>query len=148
MHGEKYSQAVHFLLATDYNEAIANFMKSDGPKRAKVDAKCVPDLTNNTRKFQLISAGMSLFRLDDIFTQSKLASPEDLVSDNGGQHLDAPTATLIKMRRAGVNAWDLAELLRLPNDPKWSLEGPMEDMLYILTRGCPTLQIILHQIKR
>lgn len=69
--GTAYSQGVHFTLSLDYHEIMASFMKQGGLGRAKVDANCAPNLTDNTRKFQLISAGTNIFRSDDIFSKAR-----------------------------------------------------------------------------
>lgn len=65
------------------------------------------------------------------------------------KYIDTLSPTLTKMRYAGIDAFDLAELLKSPGDPDWTIiTGKMEDMLFILARGCPTLQFILQQIQR
>lgn len=146
-HGESYSQAVHYNLALDFNEAIQNFMKKGGMERAAIDARVKPNLTENTRKFLMISSGTNLYRLDDIFRKADDKANLSTSTRKDGK-MDLHTPTLTKMRHAGVDAFDLAEILRVDSDPKFTARsGSVQDGLWILVRGCPVLQVILQQVR-
>lgn len=147
-HGESYSQAVHYNLALDFNEAIQNFMKKGGMERAAVDSRVRPNLTENTRKFLLISAGTNLYRLDDIFRKADDKAFLSGSTRKDGK-MDLHTPTLTKMRRAGVDAFDLAEIVMVDSDPEWNAATSIcpKNALWILTRGCPVLQVILQQVR-
>lgn len=109
-------------------------MMNGGMARASTDARVRPNLTENTRKFLLISSGINLYRLDKIFRK---ADDKKFLSKNGKMDLHTPTLTM--MRHAGVDAFDLADILGNPNwDP---VTGSAEDCA--LDPGprvsCPTI---------
>lgn len=147
-HGESYNQAVHYNLSMDYNEAVSAFMKAGGMDRAAIDSSIRPNLTENTRKFLMISSGTNLYRLDDIFRKANDKANVSGSTRKDGK-MDLHTPTLTKMRRAGVDAFDLVEIVRVDSDPEWDSETSMnpKDALWILVRGCPVLQFILQQVR-
>lgn len=100
---------------------------------AVIDSSHIANFTDVTRKFALISSGSNLHRLDAIFQKA-------------GYDTLSPTVTL--MRHAGINVTHLASILRNEEDPKTTiLKGNGGDMLFILARGCPVLQAVLHEVR-
>lgn len=139
--GETISQCVHYSLCMQYTEIL----------RAAQDSSFRPNLAQNTRSFQLISAGINPFRIDRVFANATMSEPTS--SNSWTQDKDAKMNTLppmmTKMRRAGINAFDLVPLLRQVGDPEWeSTADSHADALFIHVRGCPTLQVILSEIYR